>query len=461
MKTKQRGGITIFTILSLALVISCLLALWNGARFYEIRRMAKLRSEAAVESGFARYNTALWENYHLLGNQFSKLPGLVTAAARSGYGRKVSGTNLLPMKLEQVEVEGYSLLTDAEGVVYIRAVSSYMSRNILYETAKSIYNQYESIRALLGEYGTDGTEIEDALDSLQEIKKQEQKSHKGIRAAEEGNILETIARLKKTQMLELVIEDVSSLSKLEYRLGEMVSHRTLEEGKGMEIEESDWLDRVLLQQYLLTYLTDYTHQKDDRGLAYELEYLLGGKNNDVENLREVVNQLLLLREAANVAYLLSDVEKSEIAGTLALTLAGASANPVLVEAVRLGIIVAWAFAESVLDVRGLLQNKKIPLIKSKDTWTLSLENLGSIASSHMVAKDCEYGIGYKAYLGVLLLLQDEKQLAMRAMDVQEVTLQKSAGAVALDQLIVAARVKLVYRTIGEKELIVRQTYSYY
>ena len=238
-------------------------------------------------------------------------------------------------------------------------------------------------------------------------------------------------------------------------------------GKQSDFEETDWLDRVYLQQYLLTYLTDYTNQVQERGLNYELEYLIGGKNNDIENLREVANQLLLIREAANLAYLISDVEKLETAQGLALALVGATANVAVIEVVKLGILVAWGFGESVLDVRALLLDKKIPLIKSRDTWTLSLENLGQLSTDYMIAKECEYGISYKTYLGLLLLFQQENTLACRGMDVQEITLQKSAVGVQLDQLAVRIKAKLVFEyapvfySFKENEIMVMESYGYY
>ena len=41
-------------------------------------------------------------------------------------------------------------------------------------------------------------------------------------------------------------------------------------------------------------------------LQYELEYILAGKNSDIENLRWVAGRLILFREAANAVYLYSD-----------------------------------------------------------------------------------------------------------------------------------------------------------
>lgn len=468
MKGKHAGGITVFAVLTLSLVTGCILALLEGARIYELREVASLRTQMAMEAPFARYSSSLWERFHLLGNNVENLEELIIAGAESGYRENALGTNFLMLKLKNVELQEYTLLTDGEGIAYINAVSAYMSKNILYETAKMIYNRYEAIKELIENNSSDGTEISDALESLETLEKES-------RGGSYENPLETIEKLQKTQLLELVVEDTDTLSKLEYNLAETVSHRTLKEGKESDIEDTDWLDRVFLQQYLLTYLADYTHPASDRGLDYELEYLVGGKNNDIENLREVVNRLFFIREAANLAYLFSDVEKMETAQGLATLLAGATANAAVIEIVKIGIIVAWAFGESVLDVRALLLNKKIPLIKSKDTWTLGIEHLGEIGTDYLVAKECNYGISYKTYLGVLLLFQKDELLAYRGMDVQEMTLLKSPGSIRMDQLVVKARVKVTYEYVPvfysfsnlsaenkrKGEICVRKSYGYY
>ena len=465
MKSNNKGGITLFTILSLVLVMSCLLTLLEGARVYELHRMAFIRSQGALESAFAKYNTCLWENYHLLGNSIDGAKNIIENSAKAGGNTAVLGTNLLRLNPQSVEIEEYTLLTDGEGKAYINAVSGYMKKNILYETAKAIFNQYEAIKNLVEKNAPGGTEISDALDSLKELEKE-------TRGGTDENPLEYIERIQKTQLLELVIEDTKVLSTLEYDLSESVSQRELKTGKNSSYEEIQWLDQVFLQQYFMTYLSDFIHPAKDRGLSYELEYLLGGKNNDIENLREVVNQLFLIREAANIAYLFSDVEKMELAHSLALALAGATANVAVIKVVQLGIIVAWAFGESVLDIRALLQGKKIPLIKNRESWTLGLENLDQFSESYMCAQEVDNGISYKTYLGVLLLFQKENVLAQRGMDIQEVTLQKSPGAVLLDRLMVKGRVKIVYEykpvfyDITEKlgnfcEIIIVADYGYY
>lgn len=52
-----------------------------------------------------------------------------------------------------------------------------------------------------------------------------------------------------------------------------------------------------------------------------MEYILGGKNNDRENLKSVAAKLLLIRQGVNMAYLISDGGKRIQIETLSLAIA--------------------------------------------------------------------------------------------------------------------------------------------
>ena len=108
-----------------------------------------------------------------------------------------------------------------------------------------------------------------------------------------------------------------------------------------------------------------------------MEYLIGGKTSDVANLKVVVRRLLLIREGINLAYLETDVQKSQEALTLALGVTSAVGNPELAEPVKHAILAAWAYAESVSDVRILLDGGHVSLIKTEAQWRTSLEHLTS------------------------------------------------------------------------------------
>ena len=190
---------------------------------------------------------------------------------------------------------------------------------------------------------------------------------------------------------------------------------------------TDWYQKVLFYQYLVNYLGNYVEKKQDRVLEYELEYVLGGKRNDADNLKIVVSELLAMREPLNMASLTASSQRQSEAMALAVTLAGVSANPAVIEAVKYGILVAWAFAESVLDVRTLLSGGKITMIKSDADWTSNVHMIPELLSGWSVAKDCSQGLDYGQYAAILLLFHKGNTLAMRTMDVEEAYVQTQEG----------------------------------
>ena len=362
-------------------------------------------------------------------------------------------------QVEDVCIQAHTRLTDGNGTAYMHAVSNYMEHHLLYDTAKEIFNQYEVVKYIKENSGWDIWKIDDALEQLHfakentSIENSEEKEHKESSAVgsskiveqQKNNPLEVIKQLQKHGILELVLKDTESISKQKIALENAVSNRTLESGN-QTLEETQWMDNLFLQQYLLHHSSNFCDKKEEHALFYEAEYLIGGKEYDYQNLKIVAEELMLIREATNLLYLMSDMEKVEEAQVLATALVGISGNPVLIEAVKAGILTAWAFGESILDVRALLQKKQIPLLKNKNLWTLDLTHISALSDGYMTAKESEQGLSYEDYLGILCLFQSEHRLAMRGMDVQELTLQTQYQnpQFFLDQLVINVNVKVNY-----------------
>ena len=428
----KKGSVTIFSLLSMMLVVSALFALLEAGRFQGMKRLTTLQTQTALESVFAEYNTVLWEEYRLLACKQSNVNLLMEENVADRLLEDRFVTNFYQFRVEEIEQQGYTRLTDGEGRAYIQAAAGYMEKNLSYEMAKKIYNQYEGIKSIQENNDFDFGDIEDALKRIKEeaskesagMVQNEDAGEKSINTAKKKeNPLEIIQNLQKKGVLSLVIKDTSELSEKEMDISNAVSKRDLPEAYLPMPEEADWYTKVLFQQYLLTYLSSYTEEKE-HALNYELEYLLGGKATDIANMKTVVNQILALREAANFLYLSSNPQKAEEARLLAVAIAGASLNPAIIYVVKNAVLAAWAFAESVLDLRTLLTGGKIALLKSNTTWTLDVDYISSIGKGYAKAKNCSNGLGYKDYVGILLLFQEEEQLAKRAMDVQEQTLRK-------------------------------------
>lgn len=117
----------------------------------------------------------------------------------------------------------------------------------------------------------------------------------------------------------------------------------------------------------------YGDEREEDVLKYQIEYLIAGNDSDVDNLRSVAGRICAIREAANALYLLSSSEKRlEIQGA-ALVACGLLLLPWLIPVLEAAILLGWAFAESVYDVKSLLSGGCIPLLKDDDSWHYGLE----------------------------------------------------------------------------------------
>ena len=138
--------------------------------------------------------------------------------------------------------------------------------------------------------------------------------------------------------------------------------RTCSEGNINYEAESDWYRKILVLEYAESNFSNYCSPKENHAYSYELEYLIGGHEEERKNLEEVVNRLLLYRCASNVTYLLSDREKMLQSETIAAALAGFTGNPAIIKTVQIAVVGAWAYIESIQDIRALLMGGKIALV---------------------------------------------------------------------------------------------------
>ena len=146
----------------------------------------------------------------------------------------------------------------------------------------------------------------------------------------------------------------------------------------------------------------------DQALDYEQEYLLCGKGSDRDNLAQTVEQLLMIRAAMNLLYLLNAADKKAQADGLAAAVSGG--NAAAGQIVGFLILSLWALGEAVWDVRGLLDGGKTGFWKTDSTWHLSLDGL--LAMEFLEGRpDMEAsGSGYEDYIRILLFLEDKLSL---------------------------------------------------
>ncbi|WP_432626353.1 DUF5702 domain-containing protein [Brotaphodocola sp.] len=161
-------------------------------------------------------------------------------------------------------------------------------------------------------------------------------------------------------------------------------------------------------------------------LDYELEYLIAGKDSDKANLMGALERLLAVREGINLIQILSDSQKRSEAKKLAMAITGvASASPLILVTTFL-VMSVWALGESLMDLRGLLAGKKVPIWKKKEEWKLELSALLSIGENRKIEEGGgKRGLSYLSWLKIVLLLGNHVTHEYRMMDLMEKNLQLS------------------------------------
>lgn len=153
------------------------------------------------------------------------------------------------------------------------------------------------------------------------------------------------------------------------------------------------------------------------GLSYEVEYMIGGKDLDEENLVFVVNRLLAIREGLNLIHILSDSHKRQEAQNLAMLITGVAGLSPLVLLTTFFVMSIWALGESLMDIRGLLAGKQVMLFKSSEDWTLDLDQLVSMGQNGEIGTGGgERGLVYLSWLKILMIMDEIVCQEYRMMD---------------------------------------------
>lgn len=187
-----------------------------------------------------------------------------------------------------------------------------------------------------------------------------------------------------------------------------------------DTEETGLLEAASRQMAVNAYVPLYfssflkENESEPSALRYEMEYLLAGKKSDRENLKDAVNQVLTLRGAMNLLFLLNSPDKKAEADALAAAVAVGIVPAQM--ALSFFILTLWAFGEAVLDVKMLLAGGKIPFWKTEGTWKTCLSGLLDQSFLKETGESSGDGRTYTEYLSCLILLMDRKTRNFRMMD---------------------------------------------
>ena len=168
-------------------------------------------------------------------------------------------------------------------------------------------------------------------------------------------------------------------------------------------------DALLMNEYLMMKFNSYADYIEsenslDDCLDYTLEYILEARDSDKENLEQVMLKLSGIRTGINLAYLITDQEKKAQAYALASGALGFTGNMAIIKAGQYLVLSVWAYGEAITDLQKLYSGKKVELVKTKNTWNLSLEKLLAMDFGTDSDEDGS-GIDYEGYIRMLLVME--------------------------------------------------------
>ena len=442
MLSRTKGYLTVYLSLSIMVIMSLILVLFQGARIGAVKMKTECTADIAMNSVLAEYSRELYRQYGLLfvdTSYGSENPSIVNTREHLSYyvkknldrklGGKVFGaSSVFSMYLKDLNITGSSFAMDNNAAVLKRNILSYMAS----EPVEGLLSDVAQNVDMIEESGLDTTDVEElARQNQEEIDSYELPTIINEEGEEEqitlGNPADVVTSLKGIGALNLAIGDKSAISRQRTDLSLYASKRDLNKGTGLDdSEDISFTENLLLEQYYYEKCSRYLDEMDKSLLKYQLEYLCFGFDSDWDNLDKMASELLFIREASNMLYLFSCEPKVSEADLLASALTAIMFVPELKDPVKYSILFAWTFAESISDLNILFSGGRVPLLKSDSTWRLSLMGMLSFRD-HLGGGDLGEGLYYQDYLRARLFITSPDLKIKRMADIIEMDIRKTEG----------------------------------
>ncbi len=449
---KIKAYLTIYLTLSLTALLAVAMVLLAGIRKNTARMEEELALDTAGWSVLAEYHQELFRQYDLFfidtsyGSSYPAVEA-IGEHVKSYANRNLQNTNLIDARLELIGIQDAEIAADHGGQVLKRQIVEYEENYFGLDELENLLSKFEitgqeqiAEKDLLKKRDENERRLASEPPPVKKVTKKRYHLDTGktemIEEEEEVPIENPAAYvndLRNKGILSLVVSDPAKISGKGISPEEYLScRRDILQGTGIlqeRIEAGGALtevkEKILLDAYIFQKFGYFGQEKEGAGLDYQVEYLLEGKGTDTENLKAVVNKLLLFREAANAAYLYGDAAKMAEISAMAASVAAVAVAPYLQPLLETSILFAWAYIESVQDVKLLLSGGKVPVIKAASDWQTSLSSILDFKGG-TVSEGTSRGLNYQQYLSMFLLTKRENGLLFSMMDVMEMDIRRTA-----------------------------------
>lgn len=424
----KKGYITVYFSIAVTICISLLIGLVYGARENAIRQKTKSAVDISLISSFGEYQKELWSMYDMIfvdSTYGYDVEPIVLAEEhfencleRNFDEEKFSlfgGKDFLKLNCVNVETNRIRFFGDNDG----QAVRDQAAKAIKYRYGVGyVEDLYEKVKEV--EELTVTGDLDDSFERAKEALEDET----DIEISEWKNACDKAVFSKKEASRSLTIgavfKDVSHISSKVINREELFQYRGRNTGNLRNAEKETTENTLLFKEYVLEYFGNLLEKKPDSVCDYEVEYCIVGDSSDAKNLEGVLNRILLLREALNAASLAADTARmSEIEAASEL-ISALLVNPESAPAINTIIFLLWIYAESIADLRGLVEGKRVPVIKTEDQWQTGMS---AVFGSYIITENDDNGLNYKDYLRLFLLTQEKEELTLRAADLMEINIR--------------------------------------
>lgn len=178
----------------------------------------------------------------------------------------------------------------------------------------------------------------------------------------------------------------------------------------------------VVNQYLLKHFNNRfeINSSTETFFNNELEYILYGKLADKANQDKFISDFKKMRVILNSAFIYADFEKrNQVLEMAEIMTPGPEAA-----ITAIALAEAWAYAESLNDVKLLLAGEKVPIYKKKLNWAIDLNSaIKGRNDKGYIKPDTNKGLKYKDYLQIFLYFEDRETKLLRTMDLIQINIQ--------------------------------------
>lgn len=236
---------------------------------------------------------------------------------------------------------------------------------------------------------------------------------------------------KVTDIKDMQRKDAKSESEAGAILSDFISKNQKQEDEREKVNSP--IEKISIIRYANIVFSSYTNEQN-RTTKYGLEYLIGGKSREKDNLISVINRLLVVRLLLNFTCVMSDAAFQEKSLATATAIAGIAGLPPVINAIQYTILLILSFEEACVDVRALLMGKKISALKKSSDFQMKYEEICMGSKKLFTQKANVYpnddgkkeisSISYSQYLWSFLLFVSQDTIEKRIFSLIEYDLRE-------------------------------------